>query len=130
MKYTIGDFVIRLKNAVAARRKVVSAPHAKIIKNIANLLVKEGYLKNVKETIEDGKKIVTAEIVYDRKMPIFTDVKVISKPSLRAYSTKIILENTQKRALGTLVVSTNQGLMIGKEALKKGLGGEILFEIW
>ncbi len=130
MKYTIGDFVIRIKNAVAARRQVVSAPHAKIVKSIANLLAKEGYLKNVKETTENGKKVITAEITYDKRMPIFTDVKVISKPSLRAYSTKIVLENRQKRALGTLVVSTNQGLMIGKEALKKGLGGEILFEIW
>jgi len=130
MKYTIGDFVIRLKNAVAARRKVVSAPHAKIIKNIASLLAKEGYLKNVKEETTDGKKTVTAEIVYERRIPLFTDVKVISKPSLRAYSTKIGIETSQKRALGTLVVSTNKGLMIGKEALKKGLGGEILFEIW
>lgn len=130
MKYTIGDFVIRIKNAVAARRKTVSAPHAKIVKNIATLLAKEGYIKNVKETIEDGKKIVTAEIVYDKRMPIFTDVRVISKPSLRAYSTRIALESSQKRALGIIVVSTNQGLMIGREALKKGLGGEMLFEIW
>lgn len=130
MIYTIGDFVIRLKNAVAARRKTVSAPHAKIIKNIATLLAKEGYVKNVKEIEEDGKKIVTAEIVYDKRMPIFTDVRVISKPSLRAYTTKVTLENIQKKALGIIVVSTNQGLMIGREALKKGLGGEILFEIW
>lgn len=130
MNYTLGDFVIRMKNAVRANRKVVVAPLTKITKGVATLLSKEGFLKNVKETEEEGKKVLTAELVYEKRTPIFTDVKIISKPSLRVYVSTVELEKKEKRGLGKIVVSTSSGLMTGKEALKKGLGGELLFEIW
>jgi len=130
MNYTLGDFVIRIKNAVRAHRKDVSAPATKITKGIAKILVKEGFLSGVKESEQDGKKVLVADIVYEKRTPVFTDVKIISKPSLRVYATKIELEKKEKRGLGKIVVSTSAGLMTGKEALKKGLGGELLFQIW
>lgn len=130
MNYTLGDFVIRVKNAVRAHRKTVSAPATKVTKGIAKLLEKEGFLKAVKEVEQEGKKTLSAELVYDKRTAAFTDVRIISKPSLRVYATAVELEKAEKRGLGKIVVSTSAGVMTGKEALKKGLGGELLFEIW
>jgi small subunit ribosomal protein S8 len=126
MNYIIGDFIIRIKNAVLARRRTVIFPYGKVTKNLAELLVKHGFLKNV----EESQKVVKADIVYNRKIASFTDTKIISKPSMRVYKTVEELEKIQKKSIGNIIVSTNQGFMTGKEALKKRLGGELLFEIW
>lgn len=128
--YTVGDFVTRIKNAVLARRKKIVFPYGRYVKDVANLLVKQGYLKSVKEEEVDGKKALVVEPVFDKRTAVFTDVKIISKPSLRVYANAVQLGAAQRKSLGNIVVSTNQGLMMGKEAFKKGLGGELLFEIW
>jgi small subunit ribosomal protein S8 len=130
MNYIVGDFAIRIKNAVMARRRKIAFPHTKVVKNLAELLVKGNYLKNVKEEAIDGKKMITAEVAYANRIPIFTDVSIISKPSLRVYVNKEELMKKQNRSIGNIIVSTNSGLMLGKEAIKKGLGGELLFAIW
>ncbi|MDE2025968.1 MAG: 30S ribosomal protein S8 [Patescibacteria group bacterium] len=130
MNYTLGDFVIRIKNAVRANRKTVVAPATKTTKAIAKLLVKEGILKAVKEVEQEGKPALTAEVAFDKRTPVFTDVRIISKPSLRVYASVAELAVAERRGLGKIIVSTNSGMMTGKEALKKGLGGELLFEIW
>ena len=130
MNYVIGDFIIRIKNAVRANRKIVSAPATKTTKAIAKLLVKEGILKSVKEVDQEGKPALSVEVAYDKRTPVFTDVRIISKPSLRVYASVLELGTAEKRGLGKIVVSTSSGVMTGKEALKKGLGGELLFEIW
>lgn len=127
--YHVADFVIRIKNASDAHRREVVMPYSKISRAIAKLLVKEGYLADVRETETEGKKTVTVGVRYVRRKPVVSDVEIISKPSLRRYFShkELALEN-RKKAL-TLVVSTSQGLMTAKEALKKGLGGELLFKI-
>lgn len=130
MNYSVADFVIRIKNAAQARRKKVNFSYGKLTKNMASLLMKEGFLKNVKEEKVENKKVISAEIAYDKRISVFSDVKIISKPSLRVYADHARLALMEKRGLGDIVVSTSKGLMMGKEALKKGLGGELLFEIW
>ena len=130
MNYTVADIIIRLKNAVLARRPHVSFRYGRYTKSIVDVLEKEGYIAAVKEVEEKGKKEITATILYDKRTPIFTDVKIISKPSIRVYATAQELAKNEKKLVGNVIVSTNQGLMTGKEARKKGLGGELLFEIW
>lgn len=130
MNYTVGDFAIRIKNSVLARRRKVKFPYTKLTKNLAKLLSKERYLTNVKEEESDGKRILTAEITFQKRSAVFTDITIISKPSLRVYASKEELAKKLQKGIGIMVVSTNSGLMTGKEAIKKGLGGEILFAIW
>lgn len=130
MNYNVADFIIRIKNAASAKRKRVAFAYSKLAKNMANLLAKQGYLKNVIEEEVDGKKVLSAEITYEKRIPAFSDAKIISKPSLRIYEDKLGLGKRERRGLGDIIVSTSSGLMTGKEALKKGLGGELLFEIW
>ena len=99
-------------------------------KNIGKVLVKEGFLESIKEETTDGKKSLTAVIRYESRIPVLTDVDIISKPSLRVYlPAKRILE-IGKRGRKRVVVSTSQGVMTAMDANKKGLGGEILFAIW
>lgn len=130
INYIVGDFAIRIKNAVLARRRKVVFPYTKLTKNLADLLAKERYLKNINQEEKEGKKTLTAEIAYEKRLVIFTDVEIISKPSLRVYATKEELTKKQRKGLGSIIVSTNAGLMTGREAMKKGLGGELLFAIW
>jgi len=127
MNYLVADVVIRLKNAVLARRKKVVFPYGKMTKAIADVLVREKYLFNIREEEVDGRKAIVGDIAYANRLPLFTDVKIISKPSLRVYAGS---KNTLQKGLGMTVVSTNQGVMTGKEAMQKKIGGEVLFKIW
>lgn len=87
-------------------------------------------MESIKEQGEKGEKELIAVVNYDDRLPVMTDVEVISKPSLRVYyPSKRILE-IGKRGRRKVVVSTSKGVMTALEASKKGLGGEILFAIW
>lgn len=130
MNYHVSDFVIRLKNATGAKRKKVVAPYSRLVKDIASVLVKEGFLESVKESVIDEKKVLEVTIRYQRRSSVLTGVSIFSKPSLRIYTNKGNISKLENKGRNTLVLSTNKGVMTGKEAQKKGVGGEILFEVW
>lgn len=130
MNYIVGDFVIRIKNAVSANRKRVILPYSKITKNIAEVLVRESFLSSMHEEEQEGKKILVADIAYNRRIPVFTDVRIISKPSLRMYAKAADANKLRGRGLERIIVSTSKGVMTGHEAVKKGVGGLLLFTIW
>lgn len=129
MNYQVSDLLIRIKNACLAKRKKTTLPYSRINKSIGKLLVKENFLEDLKEEIKDGKKVLVAQIRYERRSPVLNDVLIISKPSLRVYVSTKNISKTQ-RGLGVSVLSTNKGIMTGREAKKIGVGGELLFKIW
>jgi len=129
MNYTIGDFVIRLKNAALARKKELYVPFSKIQKEIGKVLVKEGFLEDIKEDEIEGKKTLYVKLRYQRRRPVVTDIAIISKPSLRVYVGSDEIARKQGKAK-TVILSTNSGIITGKEAIKKKVGGELLFKIW
>jgi len=96
-------------------------------KALSDVLVKERYLKSVKEDVVEGRKVLVGEIAYGKEEAAFSDVVLFSKPSLRVYVTA---KDKRLRGLGVAVVSTNKGIMTGKEASEKGFGGELLFRVW
>lgn len=130
MTYLVADFIIRLKNAALARRREVMLPYSKLNKAIGQVLVKQHILGSIKEEEKEGKKSLVATINFEKRLAVFNDVTVISKPSLRVYASSDDKVGLVGRGLGVTVVSTNQGVMTGKEAVKKGIGGEVLFKIW
>lgn len=130
MNHKVSDFVIRIKNAVLARRKKFSVPSSNLIKIIAETLVKAGFLDSVKENNVDDKKVLEITLKYYKRIPSLTDVKIISKPSLRIYATAKSLPEVYRRGKYTIILSTSNGVMTGKEAYKKKIGGELLFKIW
>ncbi len=130
MNYHIGDFIIRIKNAYAANRREVIMPYSNSTFAIAKTLVKNRFLSEVKQEEVDGKKILRAILRYSRRKPVVTEVHIISKPSLRVYVSAQENSKTSGREAMTAILSTSQGIMSGREAHKKGIGGELLFKVW
>src|SRR5581483_653976 len=100
MNYTIGDFIIRVKNAVMANRKTVELPYSKLCKAVGQVLVKEKFLSQIREEEVDGKKKLVAQLSYEKRIPAFTDVRLISRPSLRVYAKASEQAKLQGRGLG------------------------------
>ncbi len=130
MNHIVSDFIIRIKNATMARRREVVLPYSKLTKSIADVLVKEGVLESVSEEEIDARKVLKARVKYDRRNAVVSNVEIISKPSLRVYMRAGDIIKREKKRLSTVIVSTNHGVMTGKEAQKQGVGGELLFEVW
>lgn len=128
--YHVADFILRIKNAYLARRKEVIMPYSNINKAIGKLLVKNGYLSELKEEEIDGFRNLKAVLRYVKRKPVISDVKIISKPSLRVYADNKELAKENKKDAMTIIISTSRGVMTGKEAREKGVGGELLFKIW
>lgn len=127
--YHVGDFIIRVKNAYKARRKELTMPFSTMTKAVAGVLVKEGFLAKVVEGEENGHKQLVVSLRYENRKPVMHDVRLISKPSLRVYVDKQTMTQDKDRTL-TAIISTSNGIMTGREAVKKGIGGELLFKIW
>ncbi len=130
MNHSVSDFIIRIKNASLARRREVVLPYSNINKEIGKVLKKEGYLTEIKENKDGVKRSLFATIAYEKRLPVISDVIIVSKPSLRVYKTSKTIHDIEKRGKHKVIMTTSQGVMTGQEARNKGIGGEILFEIW
>lgn len=129
MNYFVADLMIRIKNASMAHRKEVHMPYSNLGKAIAKVLVKEGFLADMKEAIEGTRRELLLSLRFEKRKPVVTGVEIISKPSLRVYMPAKDMLRDQGRAMIS-VLSTSQGVMTAKDAAKKGVGGELLFKIW
>lgn len=121
----VGDFLARTRNAVLARHREVRAPYSKLREDIAQVLKKEGYIEKVKK----GKNELVVTLAYKRRQPLITGLRNVSRPGLRVYRKVKDLRQPLGGA-GVAIVSTPQGVMSSREAKKKGLGGEVLGEVW
>lgn len=130
MNHRVSDLIIRIKNAIRANRKEVALDNLKINKAICKVLVTEGFLESFEIETREDRKVIIAKIKYDKRVPNFTDVLVVSKPSLRKYTGASEILGIQRKGRHTIILSTNKGIMTGREAIKRNMGGEILFRIW
>lgn len=124
------DVLIRIKNASLAKRKEAQVPFSNMNKKILDLLTKEGFIRGSKVEEKAGRKTLKATIRYEKRNPVINGIKILSKPSLRVYKDKLGISKIERRGKHVVFVSTNLGIMTGFEAKKKGVGGEVLFEIW
>ncbi len=124
---TIGDTLIRIKNGYMVGKSEVVVRYSKLIVEICKLLQKEGYIEN--HTIDEKSREITVKLKYKARVASLTDVKRVSRPSLRIYKGAKSLP-TVLNGLGIAIVSTPKGLMTNKEARKQNLGGEVLALVW
>lgn len=126
----IADMLTRIRNAAASRHETVDIPASNIKKQIAEILLNEGYVKNI-ELIDDGKQgIIRIALKYSaNKKSVITGIKRISKPGLRVYAGKDELPKVLG-GLGIAIVSTSKGIMTDKKARAEGVGGEVLAFVW
>ncbi|MEN6315488.1 MAG: 30S ribosomal protein S8 [Clostridiaceae bacterium] len=126
----IADMLTRVRNAGTAKHESVDIPASNIKKDIARILLDEGYVKNF-ELIEDGKQgLIRIVLKYTgNKQNVISGIKRISKPGLRVYANKDELPKVLG-GLGIAVISTSKGIMTDKRARTEGVGGEVLAFIW
>lgn len=126
----IADMFTSIRNGYASGKESVVVPFSKLKMEILKLLVKEGYIKSATKRGRKVKKSLEIGLLYDeKKNPGVIKIKRVSKPSRRVYiSHKEIFE--VGRGHGKFIVSTPKGIMIGENARKEKVGGEVLGEIW
>ena len=122
---------ICFRNANTAKHDTVDVPASKMKISIADILLKEGYIKGY-DIIEDGAfKTIRIALKYgaDKNERIISGLKRISKPGLRVYAD---VENMPKvlGGLGVAIISTNKGVVTDKEARSMNVGGEVLAFVW
>jgi len=131
MSDPIADMLTRIRNANTAKHDTVDIPASKMKIAIADILVKEGYVKKYEvEEVENFKTIhITLKYGKDKNVKIITGLKRISNPGLRVYASK---DNMPKvlGGLGIAIISTNKGIVTDKEARELNVGGEVLAFIW
>ncbi len=121
----IADALIRLKNGYSVGKPEVLVRYSKLVFKLMKLLKDEEYIQEVKE---EGRELVVT-LKYNLRKPALSDVKRISKPSLRVYKGFSELPYVLN-GLGIAIISTHKGLMTNKEARKLKIGGEILAFVW
>lgn len=123
----VGDLIIRIKNGYLARKREIIVPASKFKGEILDLLVKEGFIEDYK--IEKNKREFTVNLKYKQRKPSLTGVRRVSKPGVRIYVSRQKIPYVLG-GHGIAVLSTSKGIMSGREAKEKKIGGELLFEIW
>ena len=126
----IADMLTRIRNAGMARHDTVDVPASKMKTAIAQVLLKEGYIKSF-QIVDDGTQgIIRITLKYlPGKEKAIQGLKRVSKPGLRVYSGADEMPRVLK-GLGIAIVSTSKGIMTDKEARKAHIGGEVLAFIW
>ena len=127
---TIADMLTRIRNANAAKHASVDIPASNLKKQIAQILLDEGYIQSFK-VIDDNKQgIIRVTLKYtDTKAQVITGLRRVSKPGLRIYSNCKDMPKVMK-GLGIAIVSTSKGIMTDKKARELNVGGEVLAFIW
>jgi small subunit ribosomal protein S8 len=128
---TISDMLTRIRNAHMVKHQIVQIPSTKMSVAIAKILKEEGYIEDFENYIENEKKYLLISLKYmgQSRKPVISNIKRISKPGLRVYSSSKKLPKVLEN-LGIAIISTSKGIMTNLNAKKIGIGGEILFYIW
>ena len=126
----IADMLTRIRNAIRANKETVEIPSSNMKKAIADIMLSEGYVSDVKvaEDGYNGKILITLKYI-GKKKNVINGLKRVSKPGLRTYAG---VEDMPKvmDGLGVAVLSTNKGVMTNKQAKTANVGGEVLCYIW
>ena len=126
----VADMLTRIRNANTAGHAEVSIPASKIKKNIAEILLKEGYIKAYDVVAGEHQDNIVIQMKYGpNKVKVISGIKRISKPGLKVYAKKDEVPKVLG-GLGIAIISTSNGLITDKEARKLGVGGEVVCYVW
>ncbi len=130
MSDTLGDMLTRIRNGQSTQKQKIDAPASRFRKNVLEVLKREGYIRNFSEIeTKPGINIFQIELKYYEGEPVISEIKRISKPGRRVYSS---IKNLQKtyNGLGISILSTPRGVMSDNEAREANVGGEILCTVY
>ena len=127
---TIADMLTRIRNANSAKHPTVDVPASNMKKQIAQILVDEGYIKSFRVIDDDKQGVIRITLKYtENKSQVITGLRRVSKPGLRIYSNSKDMPKVMK-GLGIAIVSTSKGIMTDREARKNNVGSEVLAFVW
>ena len=131
MSDPIADMLTRIRNANTAKHDTVDVPASKMKISIAEILLKEGYIKNFELVEVNGFNTIHITLKYgaDKNEKVISGLKRISKPGLRVYANTEELPSVLG-GFGIAIISTNKGVMTDKQARKENVGGEVLAFVW
>ena len=130
MSDTLGDMLTRIRNGQTTNKKIVDAPASRFRKNVLEVLKREGFIRNFEEKqMRPGINFFEIELKYYNGKPVISEIKRVSKPGRRVYSS---IKNLQKsyNGLGISILSTPRGVMSDNEAREANVGGEVLCTIY
>lgn len=130
----LADMLTRIRNAQAAGRTTVSFSASSFKETIALILMREGYVSRVEKIEDNGKANLSVWLRYEQvspteKRPAITEIDLVSKQGCRIYVKHHDIEKV-KSGYGISIVSTSKGIMTGREAYRRGLGGEYICKVW
>jgi len=126
----IADMLTKIRNASAAGHEKVDIMASRIKLEIVKILKTEGYIKNFKKIQTEGSNIIRIFLKYDEgNDPVLHGMNKLSKPGRRVYSGYKEIPRVVN-GYGTLIVSTSSGIITGKKAVEKQVGGELICTVW
>jgi small subunit ribosomal protein S8 len=126
----VADMLTRIRNANRAMHDKVEMPTSRMKEEIARILKEEGYIKDFSVKKGESFDTLLIELKFGRNRErVLTDLKRVSKPGRRVYARKDRLPRVLG-GLGTAILSTSSGLVTGRTAQERGIGGEVVCFIW
>jgi small subunit ribosomal protein S8 len=126
----IADMLTRIRNALIAKHESVEVPASNMKKEIARLLLQEGYITSYELVEEEVQSKLVITLKYGPNgEKVINGLKRVSKPGLRIYASSADLPKV-RNGLGIAIISTSKGVMTDKAARKAGIGGEVLAFVW
>jgi small subunit ribosomal protein S8 len=129
----IADMLTRIRNASTKLHADVAMPHSKMKEAIARILEAEGYIESFEVEAKEPQPVLRVRLKYQgersRAKRVITGIRLVSRPSRRVYAGKARIPRPL-RGLGICIVSTSQGVFSGTEAAARGIGGEVICEVW
>lgn len=126
----IADMLTRIRNAISVRKHTVSMPHSNLKESVAKVLKDQNFIDSFSvDTSAEGYKMLVVSINTEDSNARITEIERLSKPGRRWYSSADEIP-VVKRGRGIVVVSTSKGLMIGADAKKQRLGGELICKVY
>ncbi len=126
----IADMLTRIRNATSAHHATVDIPSSKMKEAIAAILKREGYILDYQVIPDNKQNVLRIRLKYlEGKKSAIEHIRRVSKPSVRVYVGKKEIRPV-RRYMGIAILSTTAGILTDREARAKGIGGELLCEVW
>lgn len=126
----IADMLTRIRNGITSHHERVELPASKLKVEVARILKNEGFIRNFKVNEEKPQPVLRIDLKYsDDGEPVIHGIERISRPGRRVYRNKQEIPRVLG-GLGLAIVSTSKGVLSGQDAVKSGVGGEVLCQVW
>ncbi len=130
MSDPLADMFTRIRNATSARHESVRVPASSVKQAIADVLQDEGFIRGYAAEEDGPRNYLNLRLMYsaDRKA-VLSGIRRVSRPGLRVYVGKREIPRVYG-GLGVAIMSTSEGVMSGREAWRRKIGGEVLGYVW